>query len=97
MLEILASVQLCREKSFESLEHLVLAHAGDLSGCLCVLLSWDQARQHLVQALLACQVPLRVLVVTRGEQTLPAGVMDAHPGQFHVLPLGQVAAKLAAL
>src|SRR5208282_4221543 len=48
MLEILASVQVCREKSFESLEHLVLAHAGELSGCVCVLLSWNQPRQRLV-------------------------------------------------
>jgi hypothetical protein len=97
MLEILASVQVCREKNFESLEHLVRAHARELSGCVCVLLSWDEARQRLVKGLLTWQVPVRVLVLTGGEEYLPLGVMEAHPGHFHVLPLDQVAAKLAAL
>ncbi|MGA2177290.1 MAG: DUF58 domain-containing protein [Verrucomicrobiota bacterium] len=97
MLEILASVQVCREKDFAALEHLVLTHAGDLSGCVCVLLLWDQARQRLVHSLLVRQVPLRVFVLTPSAQTLPPGVMAAQPGHFHVLPLGQVAAKLAAL
>ncbi len=97
MLEILASVQVCREKDFESLEHLVLTHAGDLSGCVCVLLAWDQARQRLVQTLLTRQVPLRVFVVTHSDEALPPGVMEGQPGRFHVLPLGQVAAKLRAL
>ena len=43
ILEILASVQVCREKTFESLEHLVLAHARGLSGCVCVFLAWAAA------------------------------------------------------
>jgi uncharacterized protein (DUF58 family) len=97
MLEILASVQMCREKSFGALEHLVLTHAGELSGCVCVFLSWDSDRQRLVKGLLARNVPLRVLVVTAGADTLPAGVMEGQPGHFHVLPLGRVAEKLAAL
>jgi len=97
MLEILASVQMCRDKSFKSLEHSVLAHAPELSGCVCVLLAWDQPRQSLVQGLLARRVPLRVLVVSESAEQLPMGVMQAQPGNFHVLPLNQVAWKLAAL
>jgi uncharacterized protein (DUF58 family) len=97
ILEILASVQVCQEKSFESLEHLVRAHARSLSGCVCVLLAWDQPRQRLVRSLLTCQVPLRVLVLTRSEETLPLGVMEHDADHFHVLPLDNVAAKLAVL
>jgi hypothetical protein len=36
-------------------------------------------------------------VVAESAQSLPMGVMEAQPENFHVLPLGQIAAKLAAL
>jgi uncharacterized protein (DUF58 family) len=97
MLEILASVQMCQKKGFESLEHLVFNHASELSGCVCVFLSWDQTRQDLVQGLLTRRIPLRVLVVSESEERLPLGVMEAQPENFHVLPRGQVARKLAFL
>jgi len=97
MLEILASVQMCREKDFAALEHLVLTHAPALSGCVCVFIAWDQPRQRLVKSLLARRVPLRVLVVSESAQPCPMGVMEAQPENFHVLPLGQVAGKLATL
>jgi uncharacterized protein (DUF58 family) len=97
MLEILASVQMCQEKSFESLEHLVFNHAAELSGCVCVFLEWDKRRQDLVKNLLTRRLPLRVLVVTDSGERLPLGVMEAQPENFHVLPKGQVAQKLAFL
>ena len=97
MLEILASVQMCHEKGFESLEHLVFTHATELSGCVCVFLAWDQVRQDLVKGLLARRVPFRVLVVSESDERLPLGVMEAQPENFHVLPLGQIARKLATL
>jgi len=97
MLEVLASVQMCREKNFGALEHLVLTHAAELSGCVCVFLSWDLDRQRLVKGLLALNVPLRVLVVTAGADSLPPGPMETQAGHFHVLPLNRVAEKLAAL
>ena len=97
MLEILASVQMCREKDFAALEHLVLTHATELSGCVCVFLAWDEPRQHLVRGLLARRVPLRVLVVSDPAQLWPTGVMEVQPENFHLLPLGRVAEKLATL
>ncbi len=97
MLEILASVQMCRHHDFAALEHLVLTHAGDLSGCVCVFLSWDQTRQRLIKGLLARRLPLRVLVMSASAEPVPHGVMEAQPENFHVLPLGQVARILAAL
>jgi uncharacterized protein (DUF58 family) len=97
MLEILASVQMCREKDFAALEQLVLTHAAELSGCVCVFIAWDEPRQRLVKGLLARRVPLRVLVVSESAQPWPIGVMEVQPENFHILPLGQVAAKLATL
>lgn len=97
ILEVLASVQLCREKEFGALEGLVLTHAADLSGCLCVFLRWDEPRQRLVKAMLSHGVPLRVFVVTADDQALPSGPMAAQPGKLHALPAGRIAEKLAAL
>ena len=37
MLEILASIRPCADKSFETLEHLVISHISVVSGCICVL------------------------------------------------------------
>ncbi len=97
MMEILASVQMCRDKKFVTLEQLVLTHAAELSGCVCVFLQWDDARQKLVSGLLSRRVPIRVLVITNGDERPPLGVMDVQPENFHALPLDQIAAKLAAL
>jgi len=97
VLEVLASVRLCQEQEFEALEGLVLNHATDLSGCLCVFLRWDEPRQRLIRALLSRGVPLRVFVVTADQAELQAGPMSAQPGKFHALPAGRIAEKLAAL
>jgi uncharacterized protein (DUF58 family) len=97
MLEVLASVQMCREKNFDSLQHLVFTHAMELSGCVCVFLAWDKTRQDLVKGLLTRRIPLRVFVVAESDQPLPMGVMEGQPQNFHVLPRGQVAQKLAVL
>ena len=97
VLEVLASVQMCQEEDFAALEGLVLSHAGTLSGCLCVFLGWDEPRHRLVNALMSRGVPLRVLVVTPDDEELPPGPMAAQPGNFHTLPAGRMAEKLAAL
>ena len=97
ILEVLASVKLCQEKDFSALESLVLTHAADLSGCLCVFLSWDEARQRLIKSLISRGVPLRVFVITAEDDELPAGPMAAQPDHFHVMPAANVAERLAAL
>jgi uncharacterized protein (DUF58 family) len=97
VLEVLASVQVCPEKDFGELESLVFTHAADLSGCLCIFLRWDEPRQRLVSALMARGVPLLVFVITADDQDLPLGPMTAQPGNFHALPAGRIAQKLAEL
>jgi hypothetical protein len=98
MLEILASVKNCADKKFETLEHLVLNHIGVVSGCICVLQRWDEARQNLVKKMRALGVPLLVLLVIPPGGTKPdAGVMRDEPENFRVLEIGHIAEELAKL
>ncbi|HEX9048403.1 MAG TPA: DUF58 domain-containing protein, partial [Verrucomicrobiae bacterium] len=62
MLEILASVKNCADKSFDALDHLVLNHVAIVSGCICVFQLWDDARKAFVGKLKALGLPLLVLV-----------------------------------
>ena len=59
MLEILASVQACADQPFRALEHLVLNHVGVVSGCICVLVAWDEPRRSFVEKLRALGLPVR--------------------------------------
>ena len=99
MLEILASVRVCRDKSFDSLKPLVLERAAILSSCICVLLTWDQPRRELVKQLKGMGLPLKILVI------LPAdapGDLDPEPMEglgrdLLALRVGRIEEGLAAL
>ena len=98
MLEILASVNNCLDKKFGTLEHLVLNHLALVSGCICVLQKWDDARQALAKKLMVLNVPLLVLVVCPpGEPKPEPGVMREQPEHFHVLEIGKIEPELAKL
>ena len=98
MLEILASVKNCPDKKFDTLEHLVINHIAVVSGCICVLQRWDEARQNFVKKLRALGVPLRVLVITPpGQSKLDAGPLRDEPENFHVLEMGHIEEKLGKL
>ena len=99
MLEILASVRPCDEQGFGSLEHLVLNHVAAVSGCICVLLAWDEPRQNLVKKLKTLNVPVLVLLIASpaDAQAIDPGPMRADPERFRVLQLGQVEEGLAHL
>ena len=99
MLEVLASVRPCHEKPFSELEHLVLNHVAVVSGCVCIFLAWDSARQRLVQKLQGLGLPLLVLVVLEQGENLKfdAGPMRGDPANFHVLEAGKIEQSLARL
>ena len=98
MLEILASVQNCADKSFDELDHLVLNHIALVSGCICIFQKWDGPRQEFVKKLKALRVPLLVLVVARpGERKLEGGPMRDEPENFHVLEIGKIEEELVKL
>jgi uncharacterized protein (DUF58 family) len=98
MLEVLASVCVCREKPFEVLESLVLNHVSAVSGCICVLLAWDEPRQRLVTRLKQLGVPLQVFVIVeRGASVLDAGPLRAEPQHLHALEAGKIEEGLSKL
>jgi uncharacterized protein (DUF58 family) len=99
MLEILASVKNCADKNFETLEHLVLGHISAVSGCICVLQRWDDARRKFVEKLKALGVPLLVLVIVPpGEGISGVGGMFADaPGTLRVLEVGKIEEGLRQL
>jgi uncharacterized protein (DUF58 family) len=99
MMEILASVRPCLEREFRELEELVLDHVRAVSGCICVLVDWDEQRREFVKKLRGVGVPVLVLVVTMpGEKgRFEPGPMRDEPGNFHVLEVGHVETGLAEL
>ena len=64
LLEVLASVQLCAGKPFRTLHDAVMARRSQLTGSICILLAWDEARREFVRTMRAQGVPVLVLVVT---------------------------------
>lgn len=98
MLEILASVQ-PSGKPFEVLDELVVNHASQVSGCICVLLRWDAARQRLIEKLKALGLPVLVLVIQPSgkPEALAPGPMRDDPERFLVLEVGRVEEQLATL
>ena len=63
MLELLAGVIACQDKSFDCLTKTVMSRVSMLSGCVCILIDWDEARKKLVSYLQKLSIPTLVLVV----------------------------------
>jgi hypothetical protein len=99
MLEILASVKNCADKPFTTLEQLVLNHVAIVSGCICILQKWDEARQGLIKKLKALGVPLLVLIIVPPDVAIPgaAEILPAAAGRIQILEMGKIEATLARL
>ena len=100
MLELLASVVPCQDKSFECFMPVIQSRCSLLSGCICILLDWDEERQTLVRYLQSLGIPTLVLVI-QGERGLsmeptPELVNSAH-SQIQMLKLGQIQEGLMQL
>lgn len=98
MLEVLAGVQGCRDKSFATLRAAVLGRQQSLSTCICVLLGWDEPRRNFVGELRAAGVQTLVLVVSdpRRVQAARDGAGGGAPGVHH-LEVGKIAEGVARL
>lgn len=99
MLEVLAAVQPERTPRLAELEGLVLGHTVVLSGCLLVLLDWDEPRRALVRRLKALGIPtLAMVVVAPGRAAgFDRGPADDQPEHLVVLEAGQVGETLQRL
>ncbi|MDB6053731.1 MAG: hypothetical protein JWN25_1254 [Verrucomicrobiales bacterium] len=98
MLEILACVELCLDLPFVELERMVVSHAREVSGFVCVLLNWDENRQQLVRKLVAAGVPLLVVIMRLPGEPVPApGPMAGDPAHFHAVDISNLEEELARL
>lgn len=100
MLEILASVVACRDKSFDSLIPVVIERISLLSGCICIFLCWDEARRKLVNYLNGMAIPTLVLILTEKEgkfDNLAPESMNDELTNCHILKLGKIQEELMQL
>ena len=103
MLEILATVTICREKPFNRLYSLILNQALVLNVCICIFLSWDDDRKKIISHLKELGISLLVIVVTNVKLSEPSnadfdlGPMKETPENFYVMEAGKIQEGLAGL
>jgi uncharacterized protein (DUF58 family) len=99
MLEVLAAVRPCPNPRLAELEAMVWQHRGSLSGCLLVLLDWDEPRRALVRHLKALRLPtLAMVVVPHGQAArFEPGPAADQPDRLLVLEAGRVRQDLQQL
>ena len=92
LLEVLAVVTSSQERDFWKLREAVVERLALLSGCICVLLSWNDERMRLVSELLAFGIPVKVIVINDSarpdDQDL--GPMKSYPENFHCITVGSI-------
>jgi uncharacterized protein (DUF58 family) len=86
MLEVLAGVQYCADDQLADLRLAILERRASLSGCILILLAWDQRRRDLVQELATLGLPLKVYVVV-ADQPLE---IEAPTAEVQVLKAGKI-------
>jgi uncharacterized protein (DUF58 family) len=99
MLEILAEVNPCQDKDFSALPPIVLERAPLLSGCICILLAWNEERRQFIRGLQALNIPLMVFVIAESQtaHTIDPGPMRNTPERFHPLEVGNIEEGLSAI
>jgi len=98
ILEILASVRICREKPFSLLPPTVTERAAMLSGCICILLSWDKERKDFIRQLRVLNVPVLVLIITDSSEPISdPGPMADKPQYFHQIEISRIQEGLSKL
>jgi len=93
MLEILAGVSACQDKTFDYLTAALELRLSILSGCICIFIAWDEAREKLIQRLQAAKIPLLILLIAKSEQQY----QDLNLENLHVLPLGKIQESLMSI
>ncbi len=98
LLELLACATPCEHRRFSRLKNAVTDNLGAISGCICVLLDWDEPRQEMIRKLSLAQVPVLTLVVSgRLRGPLDPEPMGRHPERLHLLAPERLAEGLARL
>lgn len=99
MLEILASVVACQDKSLDFLIPLVVERVSLLSGCICIFLCWDEARKKLIDCLRNRGIHTLVLILTETDSVNHFNLksMQDESTTFRVLNLGKIQEELMQL
>jgi hypothetical protein len=80
---VLAGVQMQTSGDLAGLVSRVRARREQLSGCVCILLTWDKQREALVATLRATGAAVLPLVVcAQAPAELPPGVRRLQPGRI---------------
>ena len=83
LLRVLAGVVACPGESLQPLLANIASRRGELSGCVCLLLAWDEERIQLIAQLQKLGLPLLVwLVAAERPAACPAWVSHLQPGQI---------------
>ena len=93
MLEILASVQACQDKDFAYLTAAVMERLAMLSGCICIFIDWDEAREKLIRHLQQFKIPMLILLLTESE----AEYSHLNLENLYLLPINKIQASLLSL
>ncbi|MFH2090752.1 MAG: DUF58 domain-containing protein [Pseudomonadota bacterium] len=97
MLEIMACVQPCKDKSIQDLIPVLTANIKQFSGSICVFLDWTSAHQEIIQLFDQARIPVFIIIVTdkplkikdsilktagRTNQTKPDRIKIVEPGKI---------------
>ncbi len=83
LLEVLAGVSLAGDSEIRTLVEAVRARREQLSGCVCILLHWDESRRALLDAIRASGATvLPLLVAAAAPDDLPPGIRLLRPGHI---------------
>ena len=93
MLEILASVQACQDKTFDYLTAAVIEKFSALSGCICIFITWDEKREKLIRQLQQFNIPLLIFLIAESEESY--GQIDVE--NLHILPINKIQKTLLSL
>jgi uncharacterized protein (DUF58 family) len=98
MLEVLAAVQPCTSHDFEELEGIVLRQITRVSGCVCIFLKWDEARESLVEQMSSLAIPQLVIVLKKpGEGDPKMRLKNNHYARIYVLASDKVQEGLSRI
>ncbi|TAE59542.1 MAG: DUF58 domain-containing protein [Nostocales cyanobacterium] len=102
MLEILASVGACRDKNFDSLIPVILEKISELSGCICIFLSWDEQRKQLIEYLEQMNIHTLVFILKNNqnydwEYLQKNDFIKYNLTRFHILNINNLQQELMQL
>ncbi|MEG3959938.1 DUF58 domain-containing protein [Microcoleus sp. herbarium2] len=100
MLEILASVGACQDKTFDSLASVLMEKVSLLSGCICIFLSWNKPRKTLINYLRSRGIYTLVLILIERDYQLDSLNLELIKDDLtscHILKLGQIQEELMKL